>query len=217
MQDHNSILPPPKRTPWNKGKLIGAKPPLLARHVSALSAAIRPTILDRDSAAFDPTHLAQALDKSRGPGSRGRRRTRTQPDGRRLRRLRMRRERPRGRRAAEQRDELAAFQPIELHADPASLGRIAGYRFRGGQSAGTPAILQLDSRLHCTSQVCNGSLPEPLVSARTSGSTGCRHWSGDQSVWSGSHMLLRSSCCQTSVFPDSRKRAGSISGRGGVW
>jgi hypothetical protein len=33
MQDHNSILPPPKRTPWNKGKLIGAKPPLLARHV----------------------------------------------------------------------------------------------------------------------------------------------------------------------------------------
>ena len=33
MDDDNSILPPPKRTPWNKGKLIGAKPPLLARHV----------------------------------------------------------------------------------------------------------------------------------------------------------------------------------------
>jgi hypothetical protein len=29
----NSTLPAPKRTPWNKGKLIGAKPPLLARHV----------------------------------------------------------------------------------------------------------------------------------------------------------------------------------------
>jgi hypothetical protein len=27
MDDDNSILPPPKRTPWNKGKLIGAKPP----------------------------------------------------------------------------------------------------------------------------------------------------------------------------------------------
>ena len=25
MEDENSILPPPKRTPWNKGKLIGAK------------------------------------------------------------------------------------------------------------------------------------------------------------------------------------------------
>jgi hypothetical protein len=33
MEHHNSILPAPKRTPWNKGKLIGAKPPLLARHV----------------------------------------------------------------------------------------------------------------------------------------------------------------------------------------
>ena len=32
MEDENSILPPPKRTPWNKGELIGAKP-LLARHV----------------------------------------------------------------------------------------------------------------------------------------------------------------------------------------
>ena len=33
MEDESSILPPPKRTPWSKGKLIGAKPPLLARHV----------------------------------------------------------------------------------------------------------------------------------------------------------------------------------------
>ena len=33
MQDENSVLSPPKRAPWNKGKLIGAKPPLLARHV----------------------------------------------------------------------------------------------------------------------------------------------------------------------------------------
>jgi hypothetical protein len=33
MQDENSVLSPPKRAPWNKGKLSGAKPPLLARHV----------------------------------------------------------------------------------------------------------------------------------------------------------------------------------------
>ena len=32
MEDDRSTLPTPKRTPWNKGKLIGAKPPLLARH-----------------------------------------------------------------------------------------------------------------------------------------------------------------------------------------
>ena len=31
MDDENSILPPPKRTPWNKGKLIGAKPPLVGK------------------------------------------------------------------------------------------------------------------------------------------------------------------------------------------
>jgi hypothetical protein len=43
----------------------------------------------------------------------------------------LRRERPRGGRAAEQRDELAAFQLIELHSIPASQGRIAGYRTGG--------------------------------------------------------------------------------------
>ena len=42
--------------------------------------------------------------------------------------LRPRRERPHRRRAAEQRDELAAFQLIELHSIPVSQGRIVGYR-----------------------------------------------------------------------------------------
>jgi len=45
-----------------------------------------------------------------------------------------RRERPRGR-AAEQRDERASFQLIELHSFPASQGRIAGYRIGRDQSA----------------------------------------------------------------------------------
>src|SRR5262249_11511375 len=45
-------------------------------------------------------------------------------------------ERPCCRRAAEQRDELAAFQLIELHSIPASEGRIAGYRIGKDQSAG---------------------------------------------------------------------------------
>src|SRR5262249_52897634 len=49
--------------------------------------------------------------------------------------LRARREWPRSR-AAEQRDELAAFQLIELHSVPASQGRIAGYRIGEEQSGG---------------------------------------------------------------------------------
>jgi len=40
---------------------------------------------------------------------------------------------------AEQGDELAPFQPIKLHVVRASVARIAGYRFRSGQSASTPA------------------------------------------------------------------------------
>jgi hypothetical protein len=39
--------------------------------------------------------------------------------------LRTRLERPSSRRAAEQRDEIAAFELIELHSIPASQGRIA--------------------------------------------------------------------------------------------
>jgi hypothetical protein len=40
-------------------------------------------------------------------------------------RLRPRRERPRRHRTAEQRDELASFQLIEVHLIPANRGRIA--------------------------------------------------------------------------------------------
>src|SRR5262249_8503045 len=45
--------------------------------------------------------------------------------------LRARRERPRGRRAAEQRDEVAAFQSIELHSVPATKPdrRISNWRW----------------------------------------------------------------------------------------
>src|SRR5271166_6101666 len=53
MQDHNSILPPPKRTPWNKGKLIGAKPPLLARHVWSIRTRLQIERRTRDLAMFN--------------------------------------------------------------------------------------------------------------------------------------------------------------------
>src|SRR5262245_8263924 len=49
--------------------------------------------------------------------------------------LRARRERPRGR-AADERDEPASIQLIELHSIPPSQGRVAGYRIASDQSAG---------------------------------------------------------------------------------
>jgi hypothetical protein len=61
-------------------------------------------------------------------------------DGRQLARLlRTDRERPCGSRSADQRDELASSQSIELHPVPASQGRIAGYRIASDQSAGNGA------------------------------------------------------------------------------
>jgi hypothetical protein len=49
---------------------------------------------------------------------------------------------PRSGRAAEQRDELAPFQLVELHSVPASQGRITGYRIGEDQSGGNETILQ---------------------------------------------------------------------------
>jgi len=72
----------------------------------ALVASLGPAILDRDGAILHMTELAQPLHERGGqfaPGGRGRP---EDADGRQLARLlRSRRERPRGRRAAEQRDE----------------------------------------------------------------------------------------------------------------
>jgi hypothetical protein len=53
MQDENSILSPPTRTPWNKGKLIGAKPPLLARHVWSIRTRLQIEGRTRDLAMFN--------------------------------------------------------------------------------------------------------------------------------------------------------------------
>ena len=53
MEDDNSILPPPKRTPWNKGKLIGAKPPLLARHVCSIRTKLQIERRARELAMFN--------------------------------------------------------------------------------------------------------------------------------------------------------------------
>src|SRR5262245_31791976 len=86
-----------------------------------LAASVRPAILDRDIAPLRPTYLPQPGDKCRSPLTLRRRRARAQqPDGRHLP-LRPRRERPRGRRTAEQRDELAPSHSITSSAATSSL------------------------------------------------------------------------------------------------
>jgi hypothetical protein len=54
--------------------------------------------------------------------------------------LRARRERPRNCRAAEQRDEFAPLQLIELHSIPSRQHRFAGYRMGRDQSAGIGSL-----------------------------------------------------------------------------
>jgi len=55
MQEHaNSQLPAaPKRTPWNKGKLTGAKPPLRQKHVWAIRTKLQIEKRTRDLALFN--------------------------------------------------------------------------------------------------------------------------------------------------------------------
>jgi integrase len=51
--DANSELPTFKRIPWNKGKLIGAKPPLRQKHVWAIQTKLQIEQRTRDLAIFN--------------------------------------------------------------------------------------------------------------------------------------------------------------------
>ena len=54
MQDHeNPVLAAPQRTPWNKGKLIGAKPPLRPKHVWSIRTKLQVEGRTRDLAMFN--------------------------------------------------------------------------------------------------------------------------------------------------------------------
>ena len=54
MQDiANTELPVPKRTPWNKGKLTGARPPLRQKHVWAILTKLQIDQRTRDLAMFN--------------------------------------------------------------------------------------------------------------------------------------------------------------------
>ena len=54
MQDSDNLIPPaPKRIPWNKGKLTGAKPPLRQRHVWAIRTKLQIEQQARELAMFN--------------------------------------------------------------------------------------------------------------------------------------------------------------------
>ncbi len=54
MQDEVIVTPtPPKRVPWNKGKLTGAKPPLRPKHVWSIRTKLQIEGRVRDLAMFN--------------------------------------------------------------------------------------------------------------------------------------------------------------------
>ncbi len=54
MQDNETHVPSaPKRVPWNKGKLTGAKPPLRPKHVWSIRTRLRVGGKTRDLALFN--------------------------------------------------------------------------------------------------------------------------------------------------------------------
>jgi hypothetical protein len=51
--NQNCTMPAPRRTPWNKGKLIGAKPPLRPKHVWSIRTRLLVEERTRDLAMFN--------------------------------------------------------------------------------------------------------------------------------------------------------------------
>ena len=52
MHDHDNALET-KRAPWNKGKIVGPKPPLLPKHVWSIRTRLHLTGRSRDFALFN--------------------------------------------------------------------------------------------------------------------------------------------------------------------
>ena len=72
-----------------------------------------------------------------------------------------RRERPRDRRAAEQRDELAAFPLTEMHPILTGREHIAEYRKRDPRARGEPLGSPRRGRRGCGLVLCSGRQPRP--------------------------------------------------------
>src|SRR5256885_4380520 len=68
MQDHENPIPAPsKRTPWNKGKLIGAKPPLRPKHVWSIRTKLQVEGRTRDLAMFNLASTANCVAAMSSP------------------------------------------------------------------------------------------------------------------------------------------------------
>ena len=60
MQDQANATPVPKRVPWNKGKLTGAKPPLRPKHVWSIRTKLQIGGRARDLDMLNPGNRQQA-------------------------------------------------------------------------------------------------------------------------------------------------------------
>jgi hypothetical protein len=68
MEDHQAPVgdKPARRPPWNKGKLVGAKPPLRPSHVWSIRTKLQMQGRTRDLALFQPGDRQQAAWVRRG-------------------------------------------------------------------------------------------------------------------------------------------------------
>ena len=71
MQDReNTVLTKPRRVPWNKGKLIGAKPPLRPKHVWSIRTKLQVEGRTRDLAMFNLASIASCVAAMLSPSRR---------------------------------------------------------------------------------------------------------------------------------------------------
>ena len=74
MQDNEaSVAPTLRRGPWNKGKLIGAKPPLRPKHVWSIRTKLQVADRKRDLAMFNLAIDSKLRLRCRRPQGRGHR------------------------------------------------------------------------------------------------------------------------------------------------
>jgi hypothetical protein len=69
MQDQVNATPKPKRVPWNKGKLTGAKPPLRPKHVWSIRTKLQIEGRARDLAMFNLAIDSKLRAADRATGS----------------------------------------------------------------------------------------------------------------------------------------------------
>src|SRR5262249_2528819 len=128
----------------------------------SLHAVFRPAMLDCDGSALDPAELAKPFQKRGVPRALRPTRSRAEKPDRRQLLLRARRERPRGRRAAEQRDELAALHSITSSARASSAAEMS--------MPSAFATIRLTTRSNltgCSTGMSAGLVPRRILSTKS--------------------------------------------------